>query len=446
MYSRAVADAVSGKRAAGRRTRITSLGTRLAALFAAAGAAVTAPAPAAASPLDLFGFGGRSPGLAGAGVADATGYDAAYLNPANLADLRRRHVALGYQLGDIDLTIDGGEVPTERPIARVIGAALPLPLRGAAADRVGLALGFVVPPDTLARVQAPLPGQPFHPLVANRAQVVGVQLGVGVALTSRLRLGVGMLALAGLEGFIFVDVDGTGHITTSSEQRLIASYAPIVGASYLAGERLRLGAVARAASAVHYDVKVDNDLASKLPLGLPELRIAGIGQYDPLTVAVEAAWQAAPPVRLFGQLAWQNWSGFPLPTENPLVTGEPQAPPGFHDTVVPRLAVELTGQAGATALFARAGYALVWSPAPEASGRQSFLDNHRHVAAAGGGLAWPDGGLPLHVDLWLQLHLLQGRSHAKDMSLFSADDPPPFERIDTGGHILAAGAVVRVDL
>jgi len=59
--------------------------------------------PAAASPTELFGLGGRSPALAGAGVADAEAYDAAYLNPAGLADLRRRHVAVGYQIGDIDL-------------------------------------------------------------------------------------------------------------------------------------------------------------------------------------------------------------------------------------------------------------------------------------------------------------------------------------------------------
>src|SRR5207249_104858 len=120
-----------------------------------------APRAAAASPLELFGFGGRSPALAGAGAADAESYEATYLDPAGLASVRRQHVAFGYQLGDIQLDIDGHRQPTDRPIARVIGAALPIPLGGGWAGRVGLGLGFVAPRGTIARVQAPLPGRPF---------------------------------------------------------------------------------------------------------------------------------------------------------------------------------------------------------------------------------------------------------------------------------------------
>ena len=49
---------------------------------------VLAAPPAQASPLDLFGVGGRSPAMAGTGVADTSSYEAAFLNPAGV-DLRR---------------------------------------------------------------------------------------------------------------------------------------------------------------------------------------------------------------------------------------------------------------------------------------------------------------------------------------------------------------------
>src|SRR5690606_32003913 len=112
-------------------------------------------------------------------------------------------------------------------------------------------------------------------------------------------------------------------------------------------------------------------------------------QYDPLTVAVEAAWQWRPGVRLGAQLAYQRWSAYPPPTRTP-VDGKPAPPsPGFHDIAVPRVAAEWALRLGATHVSARGGYSFVLSPAPEMSGPASLLDNHRHVVAAGIGVAWP---------------------------------------------------------
>lgn len=403
-----------------------------------------APASAAGSPLEMFGFGGRAPALAGAGL-DSQAYDATYLNPAGLAGLRHRHVAIGYHLGDIDLDVDGREQPSGSPLARTIGAALPLPLGGALRDRVGIGFGVVTPSGTLVKVQAPRPGQPYFPLLANRARVISIKVGVGVALTPDLALGAGLVALAGLRGSIFVDADGSGRITTNSEHRVTAHYAGVLGARW-ARDRLRLAAVLRTASQVRYDVDVTNDLADELPLALPELRIAGVGQYDPLTVALEGGYQVGGGLSLLAQLAWQDWSRFPLPTENPLASAEPQAAPGFHDTFVPRVAAEWRRALGATLVSARAGYAFAASPAPEASGPQSFLDNSRHIIAGGVGLARPDTTLPLHLDLWLQLHALVPRRHTKDRGALPPDEMPAFDSLDTGGHMLIAGAILGVDL
>src|SRR5687767_15877429 len=115
---------------------------------------VAALAPgAAASPLELYGFGGRSPALAGTGTSDAAGFDSAYLNPAGLGEVPRKRLSLGYLYGDFALEMDGDDTGTDRPRALSFGAALPLPLGGALAGRVGIGIGVITPSGTLTRVR-----------------------------------------------------------------------------------------------------------------------------------------------------------------------------------------------------------------------------------------------------------------------------------------------------
>ena len=58
---------------------------------------------ALASPVDLFGFGARGQGLAGAIGASAEGFESVYYNPAGLAFGKRSSFALTYQSADFDL-------------------------------------------------------------------------------------------------------------------------------------------------------------------------------------------------------------------------------------------------------------------------------------------------------------------------------------------------------
>jgi long-subunit fatty acid transport protein len=402
--------------------------------------------PAAASPLDLFGFGGRSPGLAGAGVASTRDYEAVYLNPAGLADVTRKRAVLGGLYGDFSLQLDGVDTGTEPARGLVFGGQVPMPLGGALRDRVGLGFGFFVPTAAINRVRAPRPGTPTFALLESRSQVVGLQLALGVRLAPRWSVGLGLNALAVLRGGIAVTTDGSGRFTTQSEQRLLTRFAPIAGVRWRWRGDVDLGAVARAPSRSDYDIVVTNDLGDVLPLTLPAIRIAGNSQYDPWTVAAEAAWRVSDTVTVTGHLAWQHWSGFPLPTENPVAATPPQQPPGFHDTAVPRLAVERVAPALGGELALRAGYAFLWSPAPEMTGRQSLLDNHRHLFAAGVGLAWPRGALPVHLDAWVQLHQLQPRRHEKDVGLFPPGEAVPFDVLATRGRMVVGGLTVGIDL
>jgi len=415
-------------------------GSALAAILAVAAAASTAEA----SPLDLFGFGGRSPGLAGAGGATTDDYDAVFLNPAGLAEARRKRATVGYLYGDFALTLDRRPTGTDPASGLILGGVVPVPLGGRLRDRIGLGLGLYVPSKTLNRVRHPFPGVPVYALLESRSHVIAIQVAVGARVAPAWSVGAGVITLAELDGHIDVTTDAAGRFTTFSEQRLVTHFAPVVGARW---RRARVAAALtlRAPARSDYDIEVNADLGDSIPVALPPVRIAGTAQYDPLTVAAEATYRAAPDLSVTGQLAYQRWSAYPLPTQNPVRATPPQELPGFHDTAVPRLAAEWTRDAGPLRVAARTGYAFLWSPAPEMRGRQSLLDNDRHLFALGAGVA-TTGAAAITVDVWLQCHLLAPRRHVKDAGRFGPDDPPPFDVIDTGGRILVGGLTVGVDL
>jgi long-subunit fatty acid transport protein len=397
--------------------------------------------------MDLFGFGGRSPALAGTGVASSTDYEATFLDPAGLADAHRKSATLGFLYGSFALTLAGQRTDTAPARGSVIGGVVPMPLGGVLKDRVGLGFGFYVPLDTLNKAKAPFPGDPSFALLANRSQVIAIQVGVGVRLNPRWSVGVGVIALAALKGTLSVTSDPAGRFTTFSEEKLVTQLAPVIGTRFhRPGSRVTYGATLRMQSRSDYDIQVLTDLGSAIPITLPAIRIAGNAQFDPLTIAAEAAWQWQPDVLLSAQLAYQRWSAFPLPTENPVKSDPAQAPTGFHDIAVPRFSLEHTRTMGGAHVALRAGYAFLWSPAPEMTGRQSLLDNNRHLGSLGVGVAWPEASVPLRVDLWVQGQYLMFRANRKDPGLFGPGQAIPFDEASTRGHILAAGLTIGVDL
>ena len=125
-----------------------------------------APSAHASLP-DLISLGTRSPALGGTGVADATGYEASYQNPAGLAT-GQRNLTLGLVYGGYRTTLDGGPYPIEDTLGLVIGGALPLPLGGIMKNRLGLGLGLYLPTGFVNRVRVPLPEVPRATLLDAR--------------------------------------------------------------------------------------------------------------------------------------------------------------------------------------------------------------------------------------------------------------------------------------
>src|SRR5687767_9917771 len=124
-----------------------------------------------ASTLDLFGFGMRSPALAGTGVATADDYEAVYLNPAGLAEVSEKRATVGAVVADFRTRMDG-DIVGEPSSGTVLGGVVPMPLGGWAKNRIALGFGFYIPNEALVRVRAPFPGVPQFALLENRSHVI----------------------------------------------------------------------------------------------------------------------------------------------------------------------------------------------------------------------------------------------------------------------------------
>src|SRR5262249_15575784 len=158
------------------------------------------------------------------------------------------------------------------------------------------------------------PDVPRAALLDGRSQVVSVLVGGGVRLPWGLSVGGGVLALAALVGTITIMPDGSGRITSTSEEQLTVDYAPIAGLRWpgLAG-RLALGAVSRGVSRSTYKLAVKTNLGDALPITLPVIQFAGVAQYDPMQVGVEVAGRPHPAVLLAVQATWKRWSAYGYP-------------------------------------------------------------------------------------------------------------------------------------
>jgi long-chain fatty acid transport protein len=383
-----------------------------------AGALLWATTPADASLPDLFGFGPRSAALAGTGVATATGFEATYSNPAGLW-AGRRQLDVGVVYGGYQVSLGGAAYPIDTTSGLMIGGSVPLPLGGVLANRIGLGIGIYTPFGEINRARDPFPDVPRAALVEGRSHVVSVLLGAGVRLPGGFSLGGGVLALAALIGTITITPDGSGRITSLSEEQVTVDYAPILGLRWQGlGERLSLGAVFRGVSRSTYKLVVLTQLGDAVPVTLPTISFAGVAQYDPLQVAAEVGFRPVPALLLSVQATWKRWSAYGYPVLPATASAAPLPDPQFHDTVVPRLSAELAlPSPRSVALSLRGGYFFEWSPAPDPAAPapttdarpSNLLDANRHALTAGLGLRLT-GGLPLRLALFGQGHFVAGHS------------------------------------
>jgi long-chain fatty acid transport protein len=426
---------------------------RLAAIAALAAAGLGA-GRAQASPEDVFGFGPRSSALGATGAADAEGYEAVYQNPALLSLARRRALTFGLASAIFDLSAKT-KVAYEPLHGSLIGAVLPVPFGGFLKDRVALGVGFFTPFDLVVRGRILYPERPQFP-VADRTQTVAIQAGLGLDLGHGFRVGGGFAALAALSGTVLVATDASGRIGTTVDDTLVASYGPILGASYDLGDAWRVGVTFRGKLTARFDVVITvKDLGD---LVVPPLNISGVAQYDPLQVAVEFARVKGPWRGAVG-LTYKRWSAFPGIAEAtvrcPIVdptTGAPftdscaaQAPaaPGWHDTVVPRVGVERSfAPSPRVDVTVRGGFFFEPSPAPAQTKASNIYENARAAITFGYGVELGPPSARFALDAFGQAQALIPREHVKAAGVAAENAGAP--RATSGGWMGAAGFTVGV--
>jgi long-chain fatty acid transport protein len=355
------------------------------------------PSAALASPQDLLGYGGRSPGLAMTGVSFSDDFEAAYLNPAGRVRARRRSLTLGVSAAVFALEIDGGREPAE----------------------------------VLLRGEVKFPEVVQFP-VLSRAQVIALQVGLGFdfhGIADGLRVGASMSALADLTGDLVVRLDETNSFTSQVETQLLSTFSPIVGASYTRGA-FDFGLVYRHRLESHMSLEVD---VRDLPVDVPHLSVGGLVQYDPPEVAAEASWRVNDHWRLALQGTYRAWSDWPGPQQKTTRNSTIAPDPEFSDTLSPRIAVEHTATDGALAVRCGGGYAYEPTPAPPARMAAQrdrdgeprvtsdgepvlvplrYIDGDRHLLTAGVGAAWTfEDGVRIRFDAHGELHVMVPRTH-----------------------------------
>ncbi len=372
--------------------------------------AFTAP-PAGASAVDMYGYGARDQGMAGATATTTRGHASVYANPAGLAFGTGPSFALAFQRGDFWLRIDGQERDILESPALSIGIALPLPLEGWLHNRFALAVGFVIPATSILIADIPRPGDPSFILLENRAQTLSLQGAVAFRPFDWLSMGAGFIALAALDGAVEVAPNDTGRLGSEVRDVLVADFALVAGVTVAPFDWITAAATYRGESRADFKFPVQAELGDDFPLPVPELQIEGTAQYDPEQVHVEVSGRPLPELLLAAAVRWKRWSAF----DNPIVytatpEGYPEQPqPGFHDTVGFRFGAEGDLVVGDWGFLPRLGVAWDPTPAPAAAGFHNYLDNDRVISSVGLGVAFD----VLRLDVAFQWHHLMARSAGK---------------------------------
>ncbi|MCA9524348.1 MAG: outer membrane protein transport protein [Myxococcales bacterium] len=410
---------------------------------------------ATASTQDIVGFGARGPAMGGVTMASTRDTEAIYYNPAALTRSPLMTVSLGYIYGDSVLRVRGASLTDPAMRASItdaapvqglqIGASLLLPLKGWWKGRIALGLGLLMPGKVIVRARLPKPYTPQFPLLGNRGEIVGVQLGLAFRIGWGLSVGVGVNALAGLFGGIDVGENVLGKLGSTVADELLTDFSLLAGVLYQPNAQWSVGIVYRGLSAAQFSLPITVDLGGNFPFKIPTLNITGVAQFDPRQVGGSVAWRPIAPLLVEVGVTWKQWSKFRQPIANTTEGNPPLPALRFHDVVVPRIGVEGEFVFGRHTLTLRGGYVFEKSPVPQQLNRSNFLDNDRHILTFGLGYRYLWGGrLDVRVDFFVQYHHLVSRTHTKDPGDLFAASNLGFPSVGSSGWFLAGGGYVSV--
>lgn len=303
---------------------------------------------------DLFGAGARASGLGGGGVALVDDGDAARINPAGLADVRRPTVAAGINGGlprfaavpDLwwDTNRDGRVDADDPPLAYDVNVDPIVGLNLSHGKNVGkkfaLGISLYVPVQRLLRFSTFEPSLPSYFLYDNRPQRYTFALGVGGHVWKGLSVGASVDLLPAaryrvamtIDATLTSDVDENGDVEQivgdvavdvhEMDLDLVPGFAPIVGVQVDFGkfapalDGLWLGLVWQ--GSIGLPISVDLDLQTNVALAdvgdlepwvFAAILDAGLGLYDhykPMQLTGGLAWRS-PRFSATADLKWTDW-------------------------------------------------------------------------------------------------------------------------------------------
>jgi len=376
-----------------------------------------APASAAASIFDLYGFGARGTGLGNALTAGADDYTAAYYNPAALTRRKVVHVGIG-----LDGVLPGLRVDTDRddpdPAPHLpewnlgLNGGVVVPLSTWTDGRLAFGVGLFFPVLEFTRIDAFDPVRPQFYLYQSLPDKLLVAPAVGFELTPWLAVGAGLQVLASIQGRADTAVSlGSGRFTRKKlGVDLRGEASPTAGVLLAPHPDVHLGLSWRSALDFAYALPV---VVFVEELGTLTFDLRGTVLYTPHQLSAGAAWRFDARLLLLADVTWAMWSLAPDPSARVTVLLEGEAVGhdelvrvdslpvdlGARDVLVPRLGVELTLD---PALICRAGWSYRPTPLPTPTGRTNYLDSPAHTLSAG--LSWAPGapGEPGRDPVWLE--------------------------------------------
>jgi len=387
----------------------------------------SAPATGFASVFELFGAGPRSVAMAGALSGAAHGGEAAFHNPALLADASWGGVSLGASGSHFGLDVSlqrpicteayttcrnlhgtsfASRAAKQPPSSTGMQFGWHAPLGGALRKRVVVAALMALPASRLIHISGPDPQTPHFYMYEGLPDRISVLLAASWQPLDWLSIGLGTQVLAALSSDIEIQMDATNHDMDFAAVRI--DLQPV--ARLVAGIALRPARGLRLGVGYRQEISLRYEIPSRIGLGAAataDLQVEQNTLFSPSSLHFGASWRS-PGGRLMlaVDLGLALWSSAPDPSPGVQIdvggaivdkaglgtlidVGQDASPIDLHftDTWTPAAGAEWRAL---DRLVVRGGYAFRPSPAPRASGPFNYLDNAGH--ALGFGLEWGFGG------------------------------------------------------
>ena len=388
--------------------------------------ALLVPFQSRASVIDQFGFGPRGMSMSNAQVSVSSGPEANAYNPAGLTQEKSISMMAGYFRTATNLRINHNDTGVDE----VHGSQFALSIPGSIGSvDVAMGLALYMPDARISRVRALPETQPRFVLFDNRGQHVEVKANFALAPVRGFSIGGGLSFLTSTRGGVALD----GILTSSADEAELdtaidvtfeTARFPFLGIQWAPVDNWFVGATWRGESLVELDLtaEVEADVVGLL------------GQQDEPSQLLVSSFNTnffAPQTAVFGlgyrapwsslftlDIGWHQWSAFPSPTarvnlelEIPSVSTEglletPPVPrsPNFRDIVSFKSGVEhVLNITPILSLEWRGGLAFEPTPAPQQTGKTSYLDGDKFLATFGLGVGLFEA--PDNLEHPLRIHL-----------------------------------------